>query len=79
MIFDIKIGNNFRRKALLVGGGYMKTAAFLIKSLLVVSRDLVRIALTITALNKLYILACGIQNAYLTELCRNNIWTFAGT
>ena len=22
--------------------------------------------------------ACGIQNTYLTALCRENIWTFAG-
>ena len=34
--------------------------------LLVVSRDSVRIALNITALNEIYILACDIHNAYLT-------------
>ena len=41
------------------------------------SRDSVRIALTIAALNKLDIMACDIQNTYLTALCIENIWTFA--
>ena len=36
------------------------------------------IALTIAALTKIGILACDIQNAYLTALCREKIWTFAG-
>ena len=78
MIFDIKLGDNFRRKSQLVGGGHMTTAPVLITSLLEVSRDLVRIALTIIELNKLDILACDIHNSYLTALFRENIWTFAG-
>ena len=32
----------------------------------------------ISALNKLDILAYDIQNAYLTALCIEKIWTFAG-
>ena len=44
----------------------------------VVSRESVRIALTIAALNDLDILACDIQNEYLTVLCRENVWTRAG-
>ena len=44
----------------------------------VVSRDSVRIALTIAALNGLSILGCDIQNAYLTAPCREKIWTTAG-
>ena len=65
MIFDVKLGENFRRKARLVGGGHMTTAPMSITYLSVVSRDLVRIALTVEALNGLDILACDIQNAYL--------------
>ena len=34
--------------------------------------------MTIAALNNIDILACDIQNAYLTALCRENIWTLAG-
>ena len=78
MIFDIKLGKNFRRKARLVGGRHTKTSPSSIKLSLVVSRDSVRIALTIAALNKLDILACDIQNAYLTALCREKLWTFVG-
>jgi hypothetical protein len=44
----------------------------------VVSRDSVRMALTIAGLNGLQVMACDIQNAYLTADCREKIWTFAG-
>ena len=44
----------------------------------VVSRDSVRIALDIAALNGLEILSCDIQNKYLTAECQEKIWTRAG-
>ena len=44
----------------------------------VVSRDRVRIALTISALNGLKVKTCDIQNAYLTTKCREKIWTKYG-
>ena len=78
MIFDIKLGENFRRKARLVGGGHTTTAPSSITFSSVVSRESVRIALTIAELNELDILAYDIQNEYLTALCREKIWTFAG-
>jgi hypothetical protein len=78
MIFDVKMGENFRRKARLVGGGHMTVAPASITYSSVVSRDSVRIALTVAALNGLDILACDIQNAYLTAKCREKIWTVAG-
>ena len=42
------------------------------------SRESVRIALTMAELNSLDILAYDIHNAYLTALCRENICTFVG-
>ena len=78
MIFDIKLGENFRRKAQLVGGGHTTTSPSSITFLSVVSRDSVRIALNIAALNELDVLACDINNAYLTALYREKIWTFSG-
>ena len=78
MIFDIKLGKNFRKKAPLVGGGHMTTAPYSIEFSSVVSRELVRIALTIAALNGLDILDCDIQNVYLTALCREKICIFVG-
>ena len=78
MIFDIKLVEKFRRKSQLVGGGHTTTAPESITYSPIVSRDSVRITLTIAALNGLYILACDIQNAYLPEKCRELIWTTEG-
>ena len=78
MIFDVKIGENFRRKARLVAGGHTTDAPATLTYSSVVSRDSVRIALTIAALNGLEVMACDIQNAYLTADCREKIWTRAG-
>jgi hypothetical protein len=44
----------------------------------VVSRDSVRIAFLIAALNDLDILSCDISNAYLNAPCREKIWFVAG-
>ena len=78
MIFDIKLGENFRRKARYVGGGHTTDTPSSLTYSSVVSRDSVRICLTIAALNDLDLLACDIQNAYLTAKCREKIYIIAG-
>jgi hypothetical protein len=78
LIFDVKMGENFPRKARFVAGGNTTDVPSTLTYALVVSRDSVRIALTIAALNDLKIMACDIQNAYLTADCRERIWTRAG-
>ena len=78
MIFDVKMGENFRRKTRMVAGGHMTTSPSSLTYSSVVSRDSVRIALTIAALNGLSTLACDIHNAYLTAPCCEKIWTTAG-
>ena len=78
MIFDVKMGENFRRKARMVAGGHMTEAPSSLTYSSVVSRDSVRIILTMAALNGLSTLASDIQNAYLTAPCREKIWTVAG-
>ena len=78
MIFDIKMGENFRRKACMVAGGHMNESPSSITYSSVVSRDSIRITLKIAALNGLSTLACDIQNAYLTAPYREKIWTIAG-
>ena len=70
VIWDIKLGENFRRKARLVAGGHTTETPSSITYSSVVARDSVRIALSIAALNGLDILSCDIQNAYLTADCR---------
>ena len=68
----------FRRKARLVAGGHMTDTPNTLTYSSVVSHDSVHIALTIVALNELNVMACDIQNAYLTANCREKIWTHAG-
>ena len=78
MIFDIKMNENFRRKARMVAGGHMTETPTSITYLSVVSHDSIRILLTIAALNGLDVLALNIQNIYLTAPCQEKIWTRAG-
>ena len=75
MIFDIKMGEGFRPKARMVSGYHMTEASSLLTYSPVVSRDLARIALTIAALNGLNVLACEIQNAFLTAKYREKCYT----
>ena len=78
MIFDIKMGENFRRKARLVADGHKTEAPSSITYSSVVSRDSVRICLLAAALNDLDVQAGDIENAYLTALTREKKWTRAG-
>jgi hypothetical protein len=78
LIFDVKMGENFRRKARFVAGGHTTEVLATLTYASVVSRDSVRIALTVAALNDLQIMACDIQNPYLTADCREKKWTRAG-
>ena len=77
MIFDIKMGENFRREARMVAWGHTTETPAALTYASVVSRDSVRIALTIAALKDLKVLPCDIQNAFLTAKCREKIWTIA--
>ena len=78
MIFDIKIGENFRRKArMLVVGRTTKTpGSFTYSS--VFSIYLVRIMLIVASLNGLDLKALYIDNVQLTDPCRKNIWKRSG-
>ena len=80
MPYDIRCqnGENFRRKARFVAGGHTTETPMSLTYSSVVSRDSVRIILLAAALNGLQVMACDIQNAYLTANCREKIWTYAG-
>ena len=78
MIFDVKLGGKFRRKARYVDGGHTTDTPSALTCSSVVSRDSVRIFLTITTLNDIDVLACDIQNAYLTAKCRKKIYIQSG-
>ena len=76
MHFEVKM--DFRRKARLVAGGHVTTTPETSTYAGVVSRESVRIAFLIAALNDLDILAADIQNAYLTAPPTENYYTKCG-
>ena len=78
MIFDIKLGENFRRKARYVADGHLTTAPASMTYSTVVSRDSVRILLMIAALNDLDLQAADIQNAFLTAPNLEKCYVVAG-
>ncbi len=78
MIFDVKMDGSFTRKARLVADGHKTKPPTSVTYSSVVSKDSLRIALTIASLNSLEISACDIGNAYLNAPCREKLWTVAG-
>ena len=78
MIFDVKLGENFRRKARFVGDGHKVDSPPSMNYSSVVSRDSVRIGLLIAALNNLDVFSCDIKNAYLTAPCKGKYYIIAG-
>jgi hypothetical protein len=76
IVFDVKM--DFTRKARFVAGGHMTQPSSSVTYSSVVSRDSVRLAFLIAALNGLSVLSCDIGNAYLNAPCREKIWFQAG-
>ena len=76
MIFDIKM--DLTRKARLVAGGHMTDPPKESTYSSVVSRDSIRIAFTLAALNDLDILSADVQGAYLNADTKEKIYTIAG-
>ena len=76
IIFDIKM--DFTRKARFVAGGHMTETPNSLTYSSVVSRESVKLAFLIAALNGLDIMSCDIGNAYLNAACREKIWFVAG-
>ncbi|KAI2495111.1 Reverse transcriptase (RNA-dependent DNA polymerase) [Fragilaria crotonensis] len=77
LVFDVKM-ENFQRKARLVAGGHTTETPASITYASVVSRESVRIALTIAALNDLEVKSADIENAYLTAPVGEKIWCRLG-
>ena len=77
MIFDVKM-SGLVRKARLVAGGHTTDTPASITYSSVVSRDSVRIAFLIAALNDLDFMSANIGNAYLNAPNKKKIWTIPG-
>jgi hypothetical protein len=78
LVFDAKCGENFWRKARYCADGHKTGVPASVTYGTVVSRDLVRILLTIPALNDLEILGADVQNAFLAAPNKEKCWMIAG-
>ena len=78
MIFDVNMDGSFIRKSSLVADGHKTNTPAAMNYLSVVFRESVWIATTIAALDNLDVLACDIQNTYLTADCRERVWVVDG-
>jgi hypothetical protein len=77
MIFDVKM-EDFRRNARSVSGGNTPDTPHSMTYASVVSRESVRIALTVASLNDLDVKMADIENAYLTAPITEKLWTVIG-
>lgn len=78
LVFDVKLGENFRRKARYCADGHKTGTPASVTYSTVVSRDSVRILLTVAAFNDLDILGADVQNAFLTAPNKEKCWMDAG-
>ena len=78
LIFEIKLSENFRRKARFVADGHKHPVKSSLSYSTVVSRDSMCIASLLAALNSVEIISCDIQNAYLSAPCREKFYYVAG-
>jgi hypothetical protein len=77
IIFDVKM-EEFRRTARFVARGHTTDAPHLMTYASVLSRESVRIALTLAALNDLDVMMGDIENAYLAAPLTEKFWTVLG-
>jgi len=76
IVFNVKM--DFTRKARFVAGGHQTKPPSSITYSSVVSRESMRLAFLIAALNDLDVMSCDLQNAYLNADCREKIFVVAG-
>jgi hypothetical protein len=77
MIFDVKM-EDFHRKARFVAGGHTTDTPHAMNYASFVSRESVRVALTLAVLNDLDVKMADIENAYLTAPITEKVWTVLG-
>jgi hypothetical protein len=78
LVWEVKMSEGFRRKVRMVAGGHLVDTPEEMRYSTVVTRETVRIALTMAALHDLEVKSSDIQNAYLTAPCAEKIWTTLG-
>ena len=78
LIFEVKLSENFRRKARFITDGHRTKAPKSLSYSMEVSPDSVRIAFLLAALNNLQVVSCDIKNVYLDAPCREKFYYIAG-
>jgi hypothetical protein len=78
LVFDVKLGKNFRGKARYCAGGYKTGAPASVTYITIVSRDSVRILLTIAALSELEVMSADVQSVFSTAPNKEKCWMVAG-
>ena len=78
VFFDIKLGENFMRKARYYADRHKTESPAALTYSTVVSWDSVKIILTTAATNKLKVMGADVQNAFLTAPCKEKIWLITG-
>jgi hypothetical protein len=76
LIYDVKM--DFTRKTRLIAGGHVTQPPSILTYASVVTRESVRIALLLAALNNMSVLGADISNAYLTAPTTEKVWTLLG-
>ena len=77
MTFDAKM-EDLRRKSRLGAGGHMTDTPAYITYASVVSRESVRLALMLDALNTLEVKCGNVMNSYITAPITEKVWTILG-
>ena len=78
LIFDVKLSENFRKKARFIADGHLVETPASITYSTVVSRDSVRLILLVASLNDLDVMGCDVQNAFLSADNLEKHWIRAG-
>ena len=78
LIFDIKLGENFSRKARFVADGYKASTPNTVTYSSVASKDSIRLFLLVVALNDIEVQSADVQNAFLTAPVLEKMWMVAG-
>ena len=78
LIFDVKLSENFRRKARFFADGHLVETPASIMYITLVSRDSVRILLLASALNDLDVMGADVQKASLSADNLEKQWIRAG-
>jgi hypothetical protein len=78
IVFDVKLGENFRRKARYCADGHKTGAPASVTYSTVVAEILYCILLAVAALNDLKVLGADVQNAFLTAPNKEKVWMIAG-